>query len=1046
MNNLKKNIIVCALVAIGLAFLAVHPVHSQSILYGKLTGTITDDTGESLPGVTVAITSDAIITGKRSTVTSAKGSYVFLNLPVGKYTITASLEGFRTVIQENIAISAGAVITVDLMMTTGRIEESVTVTAAAPVIDSKSSTIATTIESDLLDKLPTSRDAFYDLSLTAPGMVSQGKDGSWLPSPSAYGGASNENIFLINGVNTTNPSMSSYGSLVSVNYDSVEEVRVLALGTKAEYGNFSGVAVDVLTKSGSNKFHGNVAFYSILGAAADNQPEPDVPGGEVDLGAFGPSQFGERLIIGAGDDIRNIHKTDWEGNFTLGGPIVKDKVWFYIGFDYVRSELDTPFWPLLESWKGRFGDIKISGEPWLNHRAWVAYHYENNDWHNGTWDARWDPTMTYGVGSEAHSASAQWQWLASGKTILTAKYFGFWEKDEPYLPDDAPDHPGYINWWKVGPHGVNGAFPYIEGANSRRQTVQADVSHYAEDFLGEHDLKFGVQYTRGQSNSLGGYFHGYANFAYPYRWSYNFYYYSAWYGDTGWLWYNRAYHVNPTLTVRKSDQLGFFIDDQWAPTKRLTLNLGLRFDKMTAKYGEGKVYEQPSTPNAINDPPPVIRDREGSGNIFDFKNLAPRIGITYALTKDMKTILRASYGRYFLPISLEYLRRFGPDMPVTNIHFTLYELPIVDLNGNGLPDPEDAVAAARLIHDSTPIDDYWYEDDTSWMLNVADGLKNQYTDQFTFNIERELFSNFSASITYLYKNTSDIFVQWPINYDTGEPWEYAMVPYTTQYGQNVELYDIVLKDYTGDGVVDGDDIVYIRSLHDEDFEVRNMPEINGIKPHRTYHGLQFVLKKRYSDRWQMLASFLYSTSDGIGRRTMRQDFNIEGPMSMDESWFAGLNQTINNLEGPLPFTQKYEFKLSGSYKIPFVEVDFGFRFRFNSGRPVWPVENVPQYAEWNYPDRPPNSVITSGGNFIVSIDPKDPWYLPSEKILDLRLDRAFRLADYGNIHLSLDILNVFNENAVTNAGYGGEMEPVIGLVSGLTFPSRKLRLSVRFQF
>lgn len=225
-----------------------------------------------------------------------------------------------------------------------------------------------------------------------------------------------------------------------------------------------------------------------------------------------------------------------------------------------------------------------------------------------------------------------------------------------------------------------------------------------------------------------------------------------------------------------------------------------------------------------------------------------------------------------------------------------------------------------------------------------------------------------------------------------------------------------------------------------------MPEIDGIKPRRTYNGLQFTLKKRYSSRWQMLASFLYATSSGMGRRTMRQDFNIEGPMVMDETWLAGLNQTIGNLEGPLPFTQKYEFKLSGSYKVPGVEVDLGFRFRYNSGRPVWPVEAVPQYAEWSFPDRPPNSVITTGGNYIVSIDPKDPWYLPSETILDLRIDRAFRLADFGSLHVALDILNVFNEDAVTNAGYGGEMEPVVGKVSGITFPSRKFRLSARFRF
>ena len=122
----------------------------------------------------------------------------------------------------------------------------------------------------LLESIPTSRESFYDLTLTAPGMANVGADGSWLPSPSAYGSAANENIFLVNGTNTTNPRGAPWGSLVKVNYDTVEEFRVLSLGVQAEYGSFSGAAIDVLTKSGSNEFHGSVAYYGQMGDA-DNK-------------------------------------------------------------------------------------------------------------------------------------------------------------------------------------------------------------------------------------------------------------------------------------------------------------------------------------------------------------------------------------------------------------------------------------------------------------------------------------------------------------------------------------------------------------------------------------------------------------------------------------------------------------------------------------------------------------------------------------------------------------------------------------------------------
>jgi hypothetical protein len=114
-----------------------------------------------------------------------------------------------------------------------------------------------------------------------------------------------------------------------------------------------------------------------------------------------------------------------------------------------------------------------------------------------------------------------------------------------------------------------------------------------------------------------------------------------------------------------------------------------------------------------------------------------------------------------------------------------------------------------------------------------------------------------------------------------------------------------------------------------------MPTFDGVKPKRDYQALQFVWKKRYADRWQALGSFVYSTSTGIGRRSFRQDFNVEGPMFYDDNWMGTLNYTINNLTGLLPFTPQYEFKLSGSYTIPKIDVDVGGRFRTHSGRPFW---------------------------------------------------------------------------------------------------------------
>jgi len=1031
-----------ALSATLLAFLlfgvSVRSADAQAILEGKVTGTVMSADGLPLPAATVEISGPALLAGARSTTTSTRGTYVFLNLPVGRYSLTASRDAFKTVVRENIDVSAASVVTVDVSLPVGTVEERVTVTAESPIVDTKTSTIDTKIDRELLDKLPTSRDAFYDLALSTPGMFT----GSGAPSqttefqsPTAYGSPTNENVFLINGVDATSPRAGSFGSLINVNYDAVEEVRIVALGSRAEYGSYSGAAIDVLTKSGSNEFHGSGAFYSKLGTVADNQP------------GLGESFGTNFLYVAEGENPVGEIKKDWEGAGTLGGPIVKDKLWFFGAFNYIRGATLPPLQTIeSESW-GRYADLKLSAAPFTNHRAFVAYHWENNDGTGWSWGTPpgWDTTMIYGSNTKNNSLSAQWQWFAGPKTTLSAKWLGFWSNDTPNVPEDAPSNPGYINWWKwtdaYGSYGVGGAFPYVEGYDSSRNTIQGDVSHYAEGFLGEHDIKFGAQYTKGRSDSKGGYFQGYVNFLYPYRWTQSVQYMQSWYGDTGLLFNNYRNTINPFLTVRTADSLGVFFDDQWTPNRRLTINLGLRFDHMTSKYGTGKVYDVPASASDFGNLT-VLRDRTGTDDVFDFKTWSPRVGLSYQLTDDGKTVARASYGRYYMPITVEFLRRFGPDMPPQNTLFEVYDAGpwnVVDQNGDGWIDSLETLAAARLIPGQTPIwTDDWGDQDASWTLNVADNLKDQHTDQFTVNLEREIVQNFSVGATYIYKHTGDIFANIPINRVTGEEWQYELKPYTTSQGQQVMLYSVLHLDYDGNGVIDGDDIQWISENGTS--RVQNMPTFEGVKPKRDYHAFQLVFKKRYSDRWQGLASVLYSTSDGISRRSFRQDFNVEGPMFYDDNWMGNLNYAANNLEGPLPFTPKWELKLNGSYTIPGIEVDLGARLRIVTGRGVWRLDNYPEIsASGGRPD----GVINPGGlPQVVAVDPNSPDYLPTEKFLDLHAEKAFKLGGTKAVHLVVDGFNVFNSNAPINTSVVGDG---YGRVTNIP-QGRRFRAGVRFQF
>jgi hypothetical protein len=1068
MNNFFKKPFTRFLFFILCTILFISSASAQSISTGKLVGKIFLNNGELLPGVLVEISGPALMEGKLSTVSSENGTFLFLNIPIGKYQVTAVLEGFKTAVYKNILVSAGAVASVDLILEPGMLSESMEVTGTIRVVDVRTSTVDSKISKEMLAKMPTSRDSFYDLSLSTPGMFDMGKEA--MGSPTAYGGSTTENIFLVNGVDTTDPSGSGYGSMINVNYNTVEEVRVISLGSKAEYGNFSGVAIDVITKSGSNSLQGSLSFYSQLGMPKTTAPAAD------DLGR-------DWLFIAPGTDFSAYVKTDLEMDLTIGGPFISKKLWFFAAGNILTNKAKELNWDPLAKWTGRYGDIKITGTPLKNHHAWVAYHYEKNN-SSGTTDGslNWDESMAYNNNTKAQSLSAQWQWFPKTTTFFTLKFLGFKVDSRAALPDGHMDRPGLINWYQAVPtdSGVGGAFEGFNGNVTTRSTIQADVSHYAENFLGEHDIKFGVQYTRGRKKGISGNFFskqlkdldgqdlglfGYYQNAYMYSWNYDVQYMQEYYAykgfDQGLVMYISRSYEKPKLTVRTSDSMGFFFDDQWSAGKRLTLNLGLRYDNMTAKFGPGQMLAQPTTPEGFSGTLDVTRERSGTDNLFDFKCLSPRLGLTYTLTNDEKTVLRTSFGRYYTPIGVESFGSGGPDLDRTYSEQLFYLIPWegLDLNGDGIIFGNEMTRIMAMLYGLTPINgfigDFDYtnrfvvHDPAPFELKIHSGLKNQSTDQFTISLEREILRDVSVAATYIYRITKNMIVQWPLNKQTQQPWKYERKTQTIN-GQEVSLYSIVLEDYNGDGVIDGEDIRWVGE--NSDFEWRNMGEMDGKKAQRLFQGLQLTFTKRYSNRWQLMGSLLFNHSSGFAARNKRQDqdYNMEGTNIWSDTWLAGVNQSVNNMEGPLPFTPRFEFKVSGNYTIPKIEVDLGIRFRFHNGRPVWKTEEIPQVlrqgSDLTDPEVIAHYVLTTGGNAIVAQDPTKPLYLPVQKILDVHLEKTFVLGP-GNLHLMLDGFNVFNSKDVTNAMTKIVDESVAfkGQLTGILSP-RTFRFGIMYEF
>jgi len=888
--KLKSIIVMCFLflVLCSLAF-------SQSRDTGAIVGTVLDEEKSPLPGVVLTLQSPSLM-GVRTTVTAADGSYRFPALPPGVYSLKAELTGFKTVIQENIRLSTTIRLTVDLTMKLAALAEEVTVIAQSPTVDVKSSeTASVTLSNEILRNIPYSQFT-ADIVNLAPGVT---------PSTTAdvaYGAQDGTGIaYSMDGVNVADPEGGT--AWVFLDHNIIEEAKVMGLGLPAEYGNFTGVIFNLITKSGGNEFSGHFEF--------------DFQGKKDDKPKHFWQAVNNQAYVADFPKLTSPLTKLMDGNAHLGGPITKDKVWFFAGLQWYHSwRYPTGFPEAIDYIQPR-SFLKINSQLSSKLSMIGSIEVDTYNGKNRGGSATTSPEAVVDQTSPEVVANFSLTNILSPKTFLDLKAAYFWGYYylEPEVGRSVNAH------FSDNDNMLYDSSGYYYLADRTRFQANASLTHYAEDFIkGSHDFKFGVEIEHSWSRSQYG-FTGPNHTYYEDYWGYGYY------GN-----YLKFEYEGYDFNVRYT-RLEGFAQDSWKITPRLNLNFGLRFSQ---NWG-------------------TIKDVEGV--VYNTNRIAPRVGFAFDIFGDKSTILKAHYGQFTEAMFAAYHERLTPK-------WADYITYLWDLTAT----PQDWVEIDRVTQ--------------NWKME--EGIKHPYMDQYTASIERELFRDSSITLSFIYRNwKNQIGV-----YDTLA--QFAPYYYRSPNGYYVAPLDKVFTVYQ------------LTSGSAHEFMIENMrqgadrPYVLG-RPYRRYAGIELLFNKRFSNRWQVIASYVYSQTKGTIDNTWGDDIGWNARSGM----YTGDPNYWTYAEGYATYDPTHMIKFQGTYLIPVVDVSLSAYFRGITG------------PSWNQRFR---TRALPQGRVTFNTESKGAQHYPMEKILDLRLEKIFTLAKKYRLGLMVDVFNVFNADTITNWG------------------------------
>jgi hypothetical protein len=645
------------LMAIGVLLV---PAVAPAQVLGTIAGTVRDGSGAVLPGATVEATSPALIEKVRTAVTDGSGQYRIVNLPPGAYAVTFTLPGFTSVKREGVEISASFTASIDAELRVGAVEETITVTGESPVVDVQSAAQARAITADIFKEIPSSGSWLQMASLIPSVKASVQDVGGSLgdqtgANVSAHGSREQDGVSMLDGLRIGNMYQSSNLTNMSLSPLLFEQVDVQLAGQSGESGT-NGVLMNAIPKSGGNTFHGS---------ALANGSGPALQGNNI------TSRLEARGLTGASTSLKKLYDL----NGAVGGPVKRDRMWFYYTARYFTNEfyLAGLFFPVTPSAVVRTEDPgrQAFGGTWTadnNVRitaaltqkqkisGWYAYQYKV------------DPHWTIANGLSSPEATRVTTWHTQLSTITwTYVPTNSLLFEAGVAPGESPD--------TIVAEGdrVNGISIQEQGGLiAKPLTYRAPTSFDFDDRLPSQAFKASASYVTGTHNvKVGmdlqrGYFERNDNN-----------------DSTGGIWYRTRDYVPNLVTIQAPNagwqnnlnyNLGIYAQDRWTAS-RLTVSGGVRLD-----------LQNESTSEFTSQPHKWLPARNASyasvENVPSWKDVNPRISGAYDLFGNGKTAFKASASRAVEQDSIRYALANNP----ANTLVTQVSRVWTDSNGNFDPD------------------------------------------------------------------------------------------------------------------------------------------------------------------------------------------------------------------------------------------------------------------------------------------------------------------------------------------------------------------------